>query len=130
MKVLKVFLILLAAAFVAALVLLIDAVSVIDSAAAGLFVALELFLTIDLKGLIDGTRRKPEGGYDEMHLYRYITVLIIMALLGGLLIYMYKVHDLQAVLSMALFCSGVPVTVGLILGGLQENRNSQKVGPK
>lgn len=130
MKVLKMILIMITTLFVAVVTLFLEETTVIDSVAIGLFTAMESFLLIDLRGLIKGTRAKPAGGYDSMHLYRYITVMIIMALMGIITIYMYKVNEVNSVIAMTLYCTGVPVTMGLIIGGLQENRNSQKVGPE
>lgn len=129
MKALKISIILILSVIMGLLLRFLGEASVIDSISLSFFVAVESFLGFDLRGMIKETKRLPAGTYKAMHLYRYIIVMIIMAILEAIAIYVYTTHQINCLVSMGLYGGGVMVTGGMILGGLQENKTAEKEGP-
>lgn len=130
MKVLKVFLILIISLVMGALLYFLGEASVIDSIALSYFVVIESFLGQDLRGMIKESRAMKKGDYKDIHLYRYITVSVIFLVLEILAIYVYKVLDVNVLVSMSLFGGGFIITIGMILSGLQENKIASETGPE
>lgn len=130
MKILKVFLILLATALMGAVIVFIRDSSIVDSMAAVYAISLNGFLGVDIASMIKSSSSLPVGEYKAMHFYRYVIAFICMMLLFVLSLYQKEVNQVQSIMAISAFGSGSMLIIGMVMSGLEGNKIAGKSGEK
>lgn len=129
MKVLKIFLILLASLLMGAIVWFIDNASIVDMIAGTYAIVVNAFLGIDLASMIKDSSKLKPGDHKDIKLYRYVISFICMMILFGLSLYRKEVSNIDAIMAISAFGSGSMLIIGLVLGGLGGNKIASRGGP-
>ena len=122
MKILKMFLVVLAFVLMSAVVMFIDDAPIIDVIAGSFFLVISGFLGVDLVSMVKDSNKLPSGEFKAMKFYRYVVVLVMMLVLFGLSIYRKETDGVQMLMSISTFGGGAMVTIGLMLTGLEGNK--------
>jgi len=130
MKILKVVLILLATALMAAVMIFVSDASVVDMMAGTYALSVNAFLGVDLAAMIKDSTAKPAGEWKSIKMYRYIISFVCMAVLFVLGLYQKEVNNVQAVMAISAFGSGTMLIIGLVMAGLEGNKIASRVEPK
>ena len=98
MKILKITLLLIAFTLMAIIIYFIDSVPVIDVISGSFFIVVNGFLGVDLAAMIKNSNHKPAGDFQDMKMYRYIIVFLMMLFLFSLSIYRKEIDGVQFIM--------------------------------
>lgn len=130
MRILKVFLMILATALMGAVIVFVKDSSVVDSMAAVFAISLNGFLGVDIASMIKVSSSLPEAQYKQMHFYRYIIAFFCMALLFCLSLWQKESYGVQSIMAISAFGSGCMLIIGMVMSGLEGNKIASKMGVK
>ena len=127
MKVLKITLLSIAFILMVLIIYFIDSVPVIDVISGSFFIVVNGFLGVDLAAMIKNSNHKPAGDFQDMKMYRYIIVFLMMLFLFFLSIYRKEIDGVQFIMSISTFGGGAMITIGMMLAGLEGNKIASRV---
>ncbi len=130
MKIIKIFLMMIAFFIMLSVIYLIDNISIIDVMAGSFFLVVNGFLGVDIAAMIKNSNSKPAGKWQDMKMYRYIIVFIMMLSLFALSIYRKEVDDIQIIMAISTFGGGAMITIGMMLAGLEGNKIASRTNGK